>query len=107
MYRDLTALAAEMVIFLDQTMECQGTGDERKRGGSYRMANMTLAKKTVSVCSGFATGDLPRSADKHLGNGLFSVLAVNLEWQKMGSVARLAGPEHTELGGQRQSAISE
>lgn len=71
-YRDLCALAAEMVIFLDQTMECQGTGDERKRDGSYRMANMTLAKKTVSVCSGFAVGDLPRSADKHLGNGLFS-----------------------------------
>ena len=47
MYRDLTDLAAEKVIFSDQTMECQGKGDERKRDGRYRMANVTLSKKNM------------------------------------------------------------
>ena len=41
MHRDLTALAAEKVIFLDQTVECQGRSDERKRDGRYHTANMT------------------------------------------------------------------
>lgn len=47
MHKDLTPLAAEKVIFLDQAMECQGRDDERERESRYRMANMTLSRETI------------------------------------------------------------
>lgn len=47
MHRDLSALAAEQVVFLDQTMECQGRGDKRKGDGRHCTTNRTLSSKTI------------------------------------------------------------
>lgn len=102
MHRDLTALAAEKVVFLDSGVP--GQRRWKKENGRYHMANMTLSRKNILVCSGFIAADLLCPTDSWEACHSLT-LAVQLERQKSRSAVRLAEPEYAHLRGERQCSV--
>lgn len=69
------------------------------------MANMTLSRKNILVCSGFIAADLLCRTDKHSGSVLLSDFGSAVGKEKSGTVVRLAEPEYAHLRGERQQSV--